>query len=569
MRLALAQRIPFPAWAKKDARYRALDELDRYLDGEIYNHLPNMFYEETTRGGVYIQIKDRRPAVQFNLYKAFADQIARECFAGFNAPVIQHPDERVRKFLDAIKEESEILSHMIELTNWGTVGSSVATFKVVPFGKKKAKLVMKIYRAKQCTPFFNELNELNKLRVHYIVSGSELIAMGILHCFDAEKVKPGRSYWFVRDYGAEIEQTFYAIPENKWFPADVASEKLVPIEQPEFQHKTNLDFVPAHWFRRRTGKERAYDGECVWEAAIPNVLEFDYSMSAIGAGCRYNAAPQVVIKGEIQNAGDDGRIVGGPSRYLHFAADHDDPDGEISETGADAHLLEATGAAMKVALEFYGPLLEKAAKLVISASQKNPDKLTTAMSSKAMAELDKPFVNVIQEFRTVFGDNGYLKALKKMGAACVEAKHPLAVEANITIEELDAAALKWPPVNPVGAQEFLYLCQGAAALVMAAQSTPATENQPAKVGEVIMTGDELRSYITGSIDTAIDSANRDYLTQVSTDLPDNNDPEQLTPEGRSKSSDNEELHDIAEAGMKAVQKGIVSTEMSVGMGGQE
>lgn len=548
-----------PRWARDDVRQQHLEELDRYLDGEIYDHLGYMFYDEEVNGK-YIKIKRRRPAVRFNIYAMLADHIARECFAGFNAPIIENQNEEVRKFLDAIKEETEILSHMIELTYWATTGSSVATFKVVPFDGNKAKAVMHTYRSKQCTPFFNELEELQKLRIHYPVSGAELLALDMPWTFDGKPVKPTYSYWFVRDFEVGKETTYYPIPEGKWRPIDIISPNLVPIETEAFQVKSGLNLVPAHWIKRRTGKHRSYDGRCVWEHAIPNVVEFDYSMSSTGAGCRYNAQPQVVIKGPILNADDDGRFIGGPSRYLHFPADRTDPDGAMSQSGSDAHLLEATGAGMKVALEHYCVMLMDLARVVICASRKDPQKITTAMSAKGMEVLDKEYYNLMQEFRTVCGENGYLKILKKIGAACIQAGHPLAK--GITVEQLDGTALKWPPINPVGAQEFLFLCQGAALLLTAAQGTPATEDAPAQPGEVVMTGAELRSYLMGSIDTVIDSSNRDYLVQAAGKVADAGDPQPLTDETRKQNASGD-LQNFANNAGKVITGDPIDTSLRV------
>ena len=592
MRKAIFDTIQFPSWAKTDARYKRLDELDRYLDGEIYDHFDYVFYDEEVDGR-YIKIKRRRPAVQFNLYAAVADQVARDLFAGFNAPVIQHPKENVRLFYDAIKEETEILSHMIELTNWATTGSSVATFKIVPFaasGGMKAKAVLTTRRSKDCTPFFNELGELGTLRIHYVTSGSELLAQNIGFTWDGKPVKFDRSYWFVRDYGSDAEITYYPILETQWKPMDVRSERLVPIES--FGLPTELGFVPAHWFKRRTGKVRPYDGRCLWESAIPNMIEFDYSMSMMGMGIRYNASPQIVIKGALQNADEDGHFIGGPSRYLHFNPDHKDPEDGMSETGNGAELLEASGSGMKVGLEFYGPLLREIATIIICASRKDPNKLTTAMSAKGMEVLDKEYNNLIQEFRTVCGDNGYLKLLKKIGAACVICKHPLAVAAGITLEDLDGVALKWPPINPVGAQEFLYLCQGAAMLAQASEVTPGAEidpGEPAVPGGTgadgkktagspgrprtiepdkapIMTRDEMRGYLLGSIDVAITSSNKDYLALVTNKAQGVLDPAALSAEEKKNSGETSELLNYAREAIKASESGIVDTSFKVGEG---
>ena len=569
MRKAIAETIPFPGWAKNDVRYKALDEFDRYLDGEIYDHLEYPFYEEEVNGK-YIRIKRRRPSVRFNLYAALADNIARNIFAGSNAPVLEHPKENVRKFFEAIKEETEIHTHMIELTNWATIGSSVATFKIVTFEDgTKAKAVIQTRRSKQCTPFFNEANELSKLRVHYVVSGDVLLTQEIGYDYKGNPIKFDQTYWFVRDFGSKEEVTFYPIPEHHWEPMDVVSPKLKVIEN--FRHSTGLNFVPALWMKRRTGKVRPYDGRCVWEHAIPNVIDFDYTMSTMGAGVRYNATPQVVIKGNVKNADEDGKFVGGPARYLHFEPDQKDPDGDgLTSSGSGADLLEATGNGMKVGIELYGKMLKEIAIISICGSQKDPNKVTTAMSAKGMEVLDREYNNLILEFRTVCGDNGYLKLLKRIGAACVEAKHPLA--ANISMQDLDGLTLNWPPLNPIGAQEFLNLCQGAAALLDSQESDPAAPGGdgegsapiPVEEKEPVMERGELRSYIMGSIDLVRRSSDRNYMiTESGNSKP--AEPSAVSEEEK-KNLNKDDLLGYAESAVRASQRGEIDTSFKVGEG---
>jgi hypothetical protein len=585
LRKTIFDSLQWTAWQKKDIRYQKLDELDRYLDGEIYDDLAYNFFTETLTNGRFVRALERRPSVRFNFFSAFADNVARQLFAGYNAPKLEHKKEKVRKFFEAIKKETKILSHMIEATNWATIGSSAITFKVVPFDNgKKAKVVLKTRKSKDCTPFFNEMDELTKLRVHKVVSGAELITRGYNRDFADKLIKGDRSYWFVRDFAPKVETTYLPIPENKWVPYEVNSDRLVTNDDLQVAH--DLEFTPAMWIKRRTGKIREFDGRCVWDQAIPAMLDFDYTMSSTGTGLRYSAAPQVVIKGKIQNADDTGRYVGGPSRYLHFKADRSDPEGGISESGAGAELMEPTGAAMKVTIELYSKMLKEIAMIVICGSRKDPNQITTAMSAKGMEVLDREYNNMLLEFRTTCGDEAYIPLLIMIGHACIDQAHPLAK--GLTHEDMDGLTGKWPPLNPIGAQEFLFLCQGAAALLAtgappadgSVDSTPAkpskkaktskttkpkpeADDEPMSPAELIMSIKELRSYIMSQIDMTEDFELKDYL-MVYSDSDDEKpgEPQALDPEERVKLVEGA-LADYAEDAIRASKREPIDTTLNV------
>ena len=56
---SITAKIDYPSWVNE--RYKCLDMLDRVLDGTLYDHLQNDFYQEETFSGDYIPIQERRP----------------------------------------------------------------------------------------------------------------------------------------------------------------------------------------------------------------------------------------------------------------------------------------------------------------------------------------------------------------------------------------------------------------------------------------------------------------------------------------------------------------------------
>ena len=258
MKKYLASQIQYPIWAKNDERYKYLDQLDRYLDGEIYDHLKFPFYQET-QGKQYIEIKRRRPACQWNLYSALANQVARKVFGDGNAPTLVHNDEKTRLIIEAIREECCLDNLMLEAAEWGSIGSCCITFKLIAFdqgNQKRSKVVARTWRTKQCTPTFNALGELENLRVHYVQLGQEFLLQDYAVDYAGKSIKPDDKYWFVREFQNKKEITYFPIPEDKWSPYEIKSDKLKEMEDETVVH--GLGFVPAHWFVRRTGKYRPY-----------------------------------------------------------------------------------------------------------------------------------------------------------------------------------------------------------------------------------------------------------------------------------------------------------------------
>lgn len=489
-------RLRQDIWARSNQRYLRLAELDALLDGEFYDCLRYSYYQMTTNGkpsGTYVPVTDRRPSFQFNLFNMLANQIARKLFGGRHAPALVHEDADLQEKFEALKEEADLEEKMIEAVHWGSVGSVATIFSIVPFEKDKKKLskvVVTNYRAKQCTPKFNKLNELIALRIHYIVPGCDFLAEDIFVDCEGKAIDPALGYWVVQNFTDQEEIVYQPILGAKWDPNQFSDTNplLKRNEDTSFTH--GLGFVPAHWHQYRTGKHRPYDGICYWEPAVTTILDLDYTTSQIGAGVRYNAIPQAVVKGEVLNTGSDGGLGRGAERFIQLKPDMKEGDDE--EKNSEVYLLEAKGDGMKVGLENYVSLEIRIAMQQICASLKDPDKVTTAMSGKGMEIIESEFHDLAQELRTIFG-NGYLKLLKKIAAACAIKHH--ALFKGVDTEAIDGLTLGWPPLASIGAMEFQALSMGLDVMIKME----------------IMTRDEARSYGLSQIDMPVQSANKDYL----------------------------------------------------------
>lgn len=542
MRQLIANKFKnlMPVWLRNNPRLLRLYELDAILDGEFYDSLRYSFYQQTHNNratGRYIPITDRRPSFQYNLFNMLSNQLARKLFGGRHAPTLTHENEGLRKKFDAIKEEACLEEKMLEAVQWGSVGSVASVFQIVAFEEQKtnrSKVVVTNYRAKDCTPKFNKLLELEWLHIHYVVPGADFLNDGITLDHENKSIEPETAYWVNTRYTATEEVIFKPIKTTTWDP-NKGFGVLVKDEELSFAH--NLGFVPAHWFQYRTGKYRPYDGVCYWDEAVPNIIDLDYTVSQIGAGIRYNAVPQVVVKGQVLNAQEDGGLARGAERFIQIAADF--KEGNDEEKNAQVYMLEAKGDAMKIGIESWASLVLRIAMQVICASLKDPNKVTTAMSGKGMEVIESEFNDLAQELRTVFG-NGYVKLLKKIAAACSIKYHALFL--NVALTEIDGLTLGWPPLASMSAAELQAMAVGLAELIKC----------------FIITREEARAFAMSQLDMPVISTNKDYLPTVKTT---DNEPVALSAKKQKKASisdrrerDDKKIEQMAQNAVNAFQQ---------------
>jgi hypothetical protein len=536
--------LPENRWTEGDIRSQELAHLDAILEGEFYEALSYSFYQETTSGdaagGTYIPVRDRRPSFQFNLFGMLASQIARKLFGGDHAPRLVHSDKTVKKGLDALKKECSFNSLMLEAIEWGSVGSVCTYFQLVPFttatGAQKTKLIAKNVRSRFCTPTFNKLDELQRLLIHYPTNGSDFLyaETPITVDSDGEPIEGRKSYWHIMEFTTDKEIHYKPIKIEKWRPVDGKNGRLEM--ETEVQH--GLGFVPAHWFRYRTGNNRSYDGKCYWKDAINNIIDLDYTISSIGSGIRYNSVPQVVIKGPLLNSSTtDGSLGRGASRFIQISADQ--KIGDEEQKNSDVHMLEAKGDGMKVGLEYWAPLVLRMALQQIAASVKDPNKITTAPSGKSLEVLDSEYLDLSRDLRTVFGDDGALKLFQKMAAACV-CKHHVLVE-GISLADIDTAEWAWPPLTSIGMAEFQCLANALSQLL------------ESKIFSV----DEAKNYTISQIDMPEESVGRDYLQSVDSQQEDQEPPVQ---EENSNDGKDAFLAEVAASALRKAQESPLNTK---------
>jgi len=426
----ISEKIPFPGWVRKCPRFKRLDILDRLLDGTFYDHLPFAFYDEKDpnhkEGGIN-PLVERRPSAQFRLPRMVARQTARKLFSGRHIPRLRHKDKKAAKRLEAILVKMKFWSTMREAALFGSVGSVAVTF-VIDQGGAAA---LTVWRGKFCWPSFDASGELQSLRVCYPADGHELKARGMT------VEKPGKQHWYIRDFTPQADVTYQPPIVDDWNPvegfADPDRQLVEHLSVPN-----PLAFVPGVWLRNLESGTFP-DGTCTFEDAIPDSIELDYTFSQVGRGIRYNAAPQLMVRGEILNADEDGADRG-PVTVLQVQVAKKSDGGDDQEGAGDAKLLEMTGSGVEASLK-YVEALRKYALEQIEAFRKDPEHMTRVVSGRAMEFLDEESNDLVADLRSCYGEYGGLRLIKKMVTALRVLGH---AKAGVESMALDGLSLLWP-----------------------------------------------------------------------------------------------------------------------------
>lgn len=439
-----------PRWQVNNPRLRQLALFDQYLDGTIYKNLPYEFYQDVKFDDVHINFYKRKPNVKFNLARLASTSIARKLFAGRHAPtlILDNPDS-LKKIQDLLNS-SNLESEMINLVTRGAVGSVCALFRIVATDDGP-QLVIDVERAIDCYPRFDAAKELVELRIIKEVGGYWFLDNGVVADNKGEAIDPKKKYWLIKKIDKIEEVHFKPIQINLWNPYSDQTAQVVRIAEGTLgpvEHE--LKMVPAQWFLNMSGGEFP-DGGCLFEPALENIITYDFGMSQLWLGLMNSACPITVISGRLlEFKGEDGKpIPRSPSRVLQFESTTKDDDG-LMEEGGTAKFLETNGMGFTAGQAYYRQIKKDAAEQICS-SRKDPDKVTTSMSGKGMELVEEEFTDLVMELRTSYGQNGYLKLVKKIVRAAIRAKHPLV--SGLTEQEVQKLMLSWPDLHEMSAQE--------------------------------------------------------------------------------------------------------------------
>lgn len=442
---SITEAIEYPSWA--GARFKRLDVLDRVLDGTLYDHLQFDFYTEEGHNGDYIPIQQRRPSVNSGFASQIVGVLARKLFSGRHAPRVTHDNEEYAELIRHVIAQGAVYEKMLTAAIYGSVGSVAMTFALI-----EGVLKIDVWRAKYCRPVFSPTGGLRALRVCYTTGGAALLAEGFETDRDGERITDSDSYWYAREYSTTSETTFVPVSSDDWNPEEHSWGALVPAV--EVVH--GFGFVPGVWITNAPGGI-GYDGNSTFGMVLNNIVEMDYTLSQLGRGIRYSAAPQLVVIGDMDNGDDFQR---GPSMVLKLRASRGDGD---EKTGAsDAKLLEMVGNGTQVGINYIEEL-RKVTLEAISASIKKHE-IKGALSGRAMEVSDDAFYDLAHMLRNSYGDSGLVPLVSKIMMAY---KVVGMLPPEIGEDEVTAFGLRWPRLYPSTPSDELQMVES---LVMAVQN---------------------------------------------------------------------------------------------------
>ncbi len=449
----LMNKMGWPYWATP--RYKKLVALTKMVDGTFYDHLPHDFYTEEDHAGNYIPLVERRPSAQSMMAFEVVSGLSRKLFAGRHVPRVTHDNPAFLQWAMKIIATSALYEKFQQAMLWGSVGSVAMTFTLID-----GELRVNVWRPYQCVPTFDRMGDLSALRVQYVTKGSVLVRSGFTHDCKGDVLDPTLNYWFIKEWTADEEHTFYPLPEAEYSPTGEDEYMLVVVPEKVFAH--GLGMVPAIWIRNLPGGE-GIDGISTFGIAANNIIEIDYTMSQLGRGIRYSAAPQLVIIGDMDES-DGMNYRRGPVGVLKLKSSYGDETQKLG--GSDAKLLEMVGNGTQVGLN-YVDTLRKATLNAISASARTAQTHTGALSGRSMELMDDSFYDLVNAMRSTYGDGGFVPFLSKIVAAYARTGSLPPEIAGMQEEELTSFGIRWPKVFTSTPQDEMSMVES---LTMATQN---------------------------------------------------------------------------------------------------
>jgi hypothetical protein len=394
-------------------RARALDILQRVLNGTVYNVLPYQFHQERTSGGEYIPLRNRRPSVRYALCRVVVEDSVSLLFSEGHFPTIDCADHAVTEFLAKVVKETRLNQVMIDAAIRGSIGSVAILLRLL-----RGRVFLDVLDTAFLTPTWDAEAPDTLVRVteKYKVSGQTLAINGY------DIVDTACDYWFVRCWDTRNET---------WFLPSPVAGPIEPLVDRSRSVCHGLGFVPLVWVRNLPGPSASgdsNDGACTFRAAIEIQIEIDYQLSQAGRGLKYSSDPTLLIK---EPATTDSEIVKGAGNAL-----------VVSEKG-DAKLLEIGGTASAAVIDYVRVLREMALESV-HGNRASADRLTAAQSGRALELLNQGLIWLADNLRISYGEG----ALLQLAGMILQATHlyPLNVMGT-RVSGLDPTvrlSLKWP-----------------------------------------------------------------------------------------------------------------------------
>jgi hypothetical protein len=395
-------------------RTRRLDLLSRVLDGRLYDGLRYAFGDEKSEAGEYIPIRERRPAVRYNLSRIVVSDSVSLLFSEGHFPMVDCPDRATRDALLTLIKDCRLNAAMLEAALMGSVGSVVLWLRLL-----RNRIFVQPLATLYLTPSFDPEapDRLLSVREQYKVQGRALADRG----YAVDQADFGSDFWFRRDWDANTE-TWY-------LPWPVRCETVEPEVDTDRTVIHNLGFVPMIWVRNLPGGDEI-DGGCTFEAAIDSQIEIEYQLSQAGRGLKYSSDPTLLIKEPAMGGG--GSLVKGGGNAI------------VVDKDGDARMLEIGGSAAAAVIDYCRCLRELTLEAV-GGNRSSADKISAAQSGRAMELMNQSLIWLADKLRISYGEGALLDVMRMMVA--IGQRRSLVDRDGHPVGTLSATAplcLKWP-----------------------------------------------------------------------------------------------------------------------------
>ncbi|HEX2615253.1 MAG TPA: hypothetical protein VHL10_07155, partial [Nitrososphaera sp.] len=392
----IVDQIRYPDWA--GPRFRKLDVLERFLDGTIYDHLPNPFHRERDGQDQYIPLRDRRPSVIYGIPKIVVDRSISKLFGDKHWPRFHTTEAKVTEFLQELSLKSGLQGVMSEAAYWGSLGSVFIYFAIV-----KGKLLYEVWNSKYCTPKYDAQRELDEVLILVPFAGYDVRAMGY-----AVKDEDMEAMFFVGKRITTTEEIGYNPVKCDEY---VDERNLTPNKERSVRH--DLKFVPGVWIKNFI-RTAGLDAPSTFghPSVLTSCIEIDYQLSQCGRGLKYNSDPQLLIKEPPADpmAGDGGSLGLFPVQSTMVRSTSNTlfvgPEG-------DASLLEISGDGQKAVLEYVKQVRQYAYEAA-RASRKDQEHTYGNMSGRAMEILEEDLISLASDLRLSYGESALKELLVKI-----------------------------------------------------------------------------------------------------------------------------------------------------------
>lgn len=432
-----------PKAASQPARCQRLLNLATVLDGRMYDGIKAPFSEETNGAGEYVPLSRRRPSVRTQLIRTVVEDCASLLFGDGHFPTITADDHASQDVISDLIRCASIETAMIYLSQRAWLGSTALLVELQEF-----RPVVRVMDTAYLTPVWDPATgALASVTERFQVNGADLSALG----YDIPADNLGAKYWWQRRWDDSRCVVYLPTPIDT-LPTD------------EDAGRTTLHgfgFVPIVWVRTAAAvcASNDPDGPCLFECAIDNQIEADYTLSQSGRGLKYSADPALVIKDDLERvpmdpsaplaAGDTSgaRRVGGAASTLN-----------IGSTG-DAKLLEINGTASSAMIK-YAESIRSVILEQLHGNRADANKLSAAQSGRAMEMMSLGLIWMAGRLREPLGNGGLLALIRMV--CDISLISPKLVIDGKDVGAIDASglALVWPKWFEPTPQEVLSEAQG-------------------------------------------------------------------------------------------------------------